>query len=65
MIAMDKSVRVGPKKPSMSVSTKVSVGKPSQTENCSPHNPTGNRTVSGGASVHGMPLMSAAAAKVK
>jgi hypothetical protein len=62
---MDKGIRVGPKKPSMSVKTSVATGKPSATENCSPHNPTGNRTVSGGQSVHGMPLMSAAAAKVK
>ncbi len=65
MIAMDKSIRVGPKKPSMSINTKVSEGKPAATENCSPHNPTGSRTVSGGQGVHGMPLMSAAAAKSK
>ena len=65
MIAMDKSIRVGPKKPSMSVSTKVSVGKPAPTENVSAHNPTGSKTVSGGQGVHGMPLMSAAAAKAK
>ena len=60
---MAKDIRVGPKKPSMSVSTKVSVGSPSATENCSPHKPNGSRTVSGGQGVHGMPLMSAAAAK--
>lgn len=65
MIAMDKSIRVGPKKPSMSINTKVAEGKPSKTENCTPHNPTGSRTISGGQGVHGMPLMSAAAAKVK
>lgn len=58
-------MRVGNKKPSMSINTKVAEGKPSKTENCTPHNPTGNRTVSGGQGVHGMPLMSAAASKVK
>jgi hypothetical protein len=58
-------MRVGNKKPAMAVNKTVSTGKPSKTENCSPHVATGNRTVTGGASVHGMPLMSAAAAKVK
>ena len=65
MIAMDKSIRVGPKKPSMSINTKVSVGKPSPTENASAHTANGSKTVSGGQSVHGMPLMSAAASKAK
>lgn len=62
---MDKSIRVGPKKPSMSINTKVSEGKPSKTENASAHSATGNKTVSGGQGVHGMPLMSAAASKQK
>ena len=65
MIAMDKSIRVGPKKPSMSVKTSVATGKPSPTENVSAHQTSGCRTVTGGQGVHGMPLMSAAAAKVK
>ena len=65
MIAMDKSIRVGPKKPSMSINTKVSEGSCAPTENCSPHNPTGSRTISGGQGVHGMPLMSAASSKAK
>ena len=62
---MDKSIRVGPKKPSMSINTKVSEGKPSSTEDARPHTTSGNKTVSGGQSVHGMPLMSAAASKAK
>jgi hypothetical protein len=62
---MDKSIRVGPKKPSMSINTKVSEGKCAPTENCSPHTANGSRTVSGGQGVYGMPLMSAAAAKCK
>jgi len=62
---MDKSIRVGPKKPSMSVNTKVAEGKPSKTENVSAHVAGGSKTVSGGQGVHGMPLMSAAASKSK
>jgi hypothetical protein len=58
-------MRVGNKKPAMSVKTTVSVGKPSKTEDAKVHMTNGNKTVSGGQSVHGMPLMSAAAAKVK
>ena len=58
-------MRVGNKKPAMSVKTTVSVGKPSKTEDASAHTATANRTVTGGQAVHGMPLMSAAAAKVK
>lgn len=58
-------MRVGNKKPSMAVNKSVSVGKPSPTENVGAHRPTGNKTVSGGQGVHGMPLMSAAAAKAK
>lgn len=62
---MEKGIRVGNKKPSMTVDKSVDAGKPSVTEDFTPHNPTGSRTVSGGQGVHGMPLMSAAAAKVK
>lgn len=58
-------MRVGNKKPNMTVKTTVSVGKPSKTEDTSPHVTSGNKTVSGGQGVYGMPLMSAAAAKVK
>ena len=58
-------MRVGNKKPAMSVKTTVSVGKPSKTEDAKAHTVNGSKTVSGGQSVHGMPLMSAAAAKVK
>jgi hypothetical protein len=58
-------MRVGNKKPNMSIKTTVSVGKPSKTEDAKAHTTNGNKTVSGGQSVHGMPLMSAAAAKVK
>lgn len=58
-------MRVGNKKPNMSIKTTVSVGKPSKTEDAKPHTTSGSKTVSGGQSVHGMPLMSAAAAKVK
>ncbi len=62
---MDSGIRVGNKKPSMTIDKSVDAGKPSVTENCTPHNPTGSRTVMGGQPVHGMPLMSAAAAKAK
>lgn len=58
-------MRVGNKKPNMTIKTSVPVGKPSKTEDASAHTTNGNKTVSGGQSVHGMPLMSAAAAKVK
>jgi hypothetical protein len=58
-------MRVGNKKPAMSVKTTVSVGKPSKTEDAKAHTANGSKTVSGGQSIHGMPLMSAAAAKVK
>jgi hypothetical protein len=58
-------MRVGNKKPAMKVKTTVSVGKPSKTEDAKPHTTSGSKTVSGGQGVHGMPLMSAAAAKVK
>jgi hypothetical protein len=49
----------------MTVDKSVDVGKPSVTEDFTPHKPTGSRTVMGGQAVHGMPLMSAAAAKAK
>jgi hypothetical protein len=62
---MDNSIRVGNKKPSMTISQSIDAGKPSVTEDFTPHNPTGSRTVMGGQPVHGMPLMSAAAAKAK
>ena len=57
-------MRTGNKKPAMSVKKTVSTGT-DKSSNCAPHVATGNKTVTGGASVHGMPLMSAAAAKVK
>ena len=56
-------MRVGNKKPAMTVKTSVKTG--STKDNTTPHTASGNKTVSGGQSVHGMPLMSAAAAKVK
>jgi len=56
-------MRVGNKKPAMTVKTSVKTG--STKDNTTPHTTSGNKTVSGGQSVHGMPLMSAAAAKVK
>jgi hypothetical protein len=62
---MDSGIRVGNKKPSMTVDKSVSAGKPSVTEDFTPHNPTGSRTVTGGQPVYGMPLMSAAASKAK
>ena len=57
-------MRVGNKKPAMAVNKTVKTGT-DKSSNTSAHVATGNRTVTGGASVHGMPLMSAAAAKVK
>lgn len=62
---MEKSIRVGNKKPSMAVDKSVDAGKPSVTEDFTPHKTTGSRTVMGGQGVYGMPLMSAAAAKAK
>jgi hypothetical protein len=58
-------MRVGNKKPAMTVKTSRDVGKPSKTEDANAHTTNGNKTVSGGQSIYGMPLMSAAAAKVK
>jgi hypothetical protein len=57
-------MRTGNKKPAMSVKKTVSTGT-DKSSNCAPHVATGNKTVTGGASVHGMPLMSAAAPKAK
>lgn len=58
-------MRVGNKKPAMSVNKTVPVGKPSKTEDVKAHTATANKTVTGGQGVHGMPLMSAAAPKAK
>lgn len=57
--------RVGNKKPSMTIKTSMSVGKPSPTEDASPHTANANKTVTGGKMIHGMALMSAAAPKAK
>lgn len=62
---MGSDMRVGNKTPSMTVNKSVKVGKPSKTEDFKDHTATANRTVTGGQAVHGMPLMSAAAAKAK
>jgi hypothetical protein len=58
-------MRVGNKKPNMTVKTTVSVGKPSKTEDAKAHVADGSKNVIGGKLVHGMALMSAAAPKVK
>jgi hypothetical protein len=57
-------MRVGNKKPAMSVTKTVKTGT-DKSSNTSAHVATGNKTVTGGTGVHGMPLMSAAAPKVK
>jgi hypothetical protein len=57
-------MRVGNKKPAMSVNKTVKAGKDTSGNN-SAHSATANKTVTGGQGVHGMPLMSAAAAKAK
>jgi len=57
--------RVGNKKPSMSIKTSAPTGKPSKTEDVSPHVANGSKTVTGGKLVHGMALMSVAAMKAK
>jgi hypothetical protein len=57
-------MRTGNKKPAMSVTKTVKTGT-DKSSNTSAHVATGSKNVIGGASVHGMPLMSAAAAKVK
>lgn len=57
-------MRVGNKKPDMSVNKTVKTGNIKGGNN-SPHHADANKTVTGGKGVHGMPLMSAAAAKQK
>lgn len=57
-------MRVGNKKPAMSVTKTVKTGT-DKSGNNNAHVPTGSKNVIGGQGVHGMPLMSAAAAKVK
>lgn len=57
-------MRVGNKKPAMSVTKTVKTGD-IKSGNNSAHVATGSKVVNGGQGVHGMPLMSAAAAKVK
>ena len=57
-------MRVGNKKPAMAVNKTVKTGNITSGNNGA-HSATGNKTVSGGKGVHGMPLMSAAAAKQK
>jgi len=57
-------MRVGNKKPAMSVNKTVKTGTITS-GNMNAHTATANKTVTGGKSVHGMPLMSAAAAKQK
>jgi hypothetical protein len=57
-------MRVGNKKPDTSVNKTVKTGKVTSGNN-SDHVATANKVVIGGKGVHGMPLMSAAAAKVK
>lgn len=57
-------MRVGNKKPAMTINKTIKTGV-DKSSDTSTHTTSGNKTVSGGQSVHGMPLMSAAAAKVK
>lgn len=57
-------MRVGNKKPAMSVTKTVKTGEIKGGNN-NAHVATGSKNVIGGASVHGMPLMSAAAPKAK
>ena len=56
-------MRVGNKKPAMSVKTSVKTGKAN--DNTTAHTAGGSKTFTGGKLVHGMALMSAAAPKVK
>lgn len=58
-------MRVGNKKPDMSVNTNVKTGSTGKSENASAHTASGNKVATGGERVHGMPLMSAAAPKAK
>jgi hypothetical protein len=57
-------MRVGNKKPAMSVTKTVKTGT-DKSGNTSAHVATGSKNVIGGTAVHGMPLMSAAAPKAK
>lgn len=57
-------MRVGNKKPAMAVTKTVKTGVIKDGNN-SAHVATGSKNVIGGKGVHGMPLMSAAAAKQK
>jgi len=57
-------MRVGNKKPDTSVNKTVKTGKVTSGNN-SGHVTSANKVVIGGKGIHGMPLMSAAAAKVK
>ena len=57
-------MRTGNKKPDMSVNKTVKTGTIKGGNN-NAHTATANKTVTGGKGVHGMPLMSAAAAKAK
>jgi len=57
-------MRTGNKKPAMTVSKTVKTGT-IKSGNNSAHTANANKTVIGGAGVHGMPLMSAAAPKAK
>jgi hypothetical protein len=57
-------MRVGNKKPAMSVAKTVKTGT-DKSSNTSAHVATGSKNVIGGTAVHGMPLMSAAAPKAK
>jgi hypothetical protein len=57
-------MRVGNKKPEMAVNKTVKTGNITSGNNA-PHQGGANKTVTGGKGVHGMPLMSAAAAKQK
>lgn len=56
-------VRVGNKKPDMTIAKSYPVGDISG--NGSPHVADANKTVTGGSGVYGMPLMSEAAKKAK
>lgn len=57
-------MRTGNKKAAMSVNKSVKTGTIKGGNNA-PHKADANKTVTGGQGVHGMPLMSAAAAKAK
>jgi hypothetical protein len=58
-------MRTGNKKPAMTIKTSMSTGKPSKTEDVSPHTSDANKVVTGGKTIYGMALMSAASMKAK